>query len=1474
PNGTINQLTLSNDSTHEFKFNTTFTIPALTGTYNVTFIANDTSNNFNTTETSNFTVQDSVDLDLNAGNLSITTGTLRQNQTIEINATIFNQGTANATNANISLYVDSILNTSQTVNISNGSSQLVQFTWLATPVNRTIEVKSDPNNAIAESNETNNNASQSVTINYVSVIQQTTESKVYPRGSNVAGEDALGEVDDNLIITAKVYDLYNTSHGISANCSFYRNETELGSNVTNSSGDCILSMDKTSLTASQYNITTNFTLINTETVKHTEQVENITPINISIYDVSTVANNFYNGNTYVVGEMSVINISITEDSNSYSPSNIGVNVEGSAGPPEFNGTTYNGSIGEYRHASFLNTTPSGGNVRWYVRINDSEGTLLATAINTDVATTAATGTVNISAINSTGNLITNSTYTIQDPGEYTLYQETISGTTTQQDIRKNKNHTVTITIPTGEVLNFSLVDLSEENNTIQPQIVQNYAGDIPSTITNLTSVVAFESFNYNFTTATAIIPKNSLSVTTIQRCADWNSTTANCTSGWATNTTDFTDNGTHITFNITAFSGFAGGAGFSSNLTIWDQTDNSSFYNAGQNKSTDEQVYFYANYTNSTDGIPIISSCNISFNVSPSGPFEMTYNSTSLLHEYNRTFNLTGTFNWNSTCLNTSFDTLTANDTVNITTSADTTIPSVDTLVPTVNSVYNVSNVIEINTTVTDDVNVSQVFVNITYPNSTLEQYELTLHSSNVYNTTFTAPTLTGTYNITFIANDTSNNINSTEISNFTVNDITLPSVFNLTPALNEVYNISNIIEISANVTDDVSVHVVLANVTYPNGTINQLTLSNASTHEFKFNTSFTAPTLTGLYNVTFIANDTSNNINSTETTNFTINDVDSPTVTFVTPESGANVSQTFLVNVTVIDASSISTVQVNLSNSSGQVSLNSLSNTSSSNWNVTLDSTTLSEGNYNLTIISNDTYNNINNTEIRSITIDNTFPTIDNVTNTSITASSTLISWTSDSNVNATINYGTTLSLSLTSTNSTYATIFNITLSGLSASTQYYYNITSCDYANNCNISGTRNFTTSAAPAGSSSSSSSGGGGGSSSGGGGGGSGCALGYSLVDGLCVANAVDTGTVEEEPESETEEKFTEESPKDVTEKVPVEEGKLPLVGGAIGETSDFTKYTLTSVGVLLLLLVLWLILFMLRKRKNRTKKLSFIKKFIKVRAVKRRERKRSRAKRARQKQQARKQAKKRKQEQEVRLQERKERKHKQLQSKKRKQQVHKQAKRKKQEQEAKLQKRKERKHKQLQAKKRKQQAHKQTIIQRRKDFRIKQHKQQARKQAKIRKLARIKQKEFKKKQKARLKRLKTKSQPPRRHHKHLLREKAKKIHREEYVLQQLEKGKKLVKKERYVKKKNPKKFSLTLSKRKKIILHAIKPLPKRISKPKPVKKRRIVNKPKRTHSETIILKSPRPKPLQPLKRGKKKLNEEMNAIGDMLDLLER
>ena len=84
------------------------------------------------------------------------------------------------------------------------------------------------------------------------------------------------------------------------------------------------------------------------------------------------------------------------------------------------------------------------------------------------------------------------------------------------------------------------------------------------------------------------------------------------------------------------------------------------------------------------------------------------------------------------------------------------------------------------------------------------------------------------------------------------------------------------------------------------------------------------------------------------------------------------------------------------------------------------------------------------------------------------------IIAWNTIEKTNITILYGTSPSaLTSSITNTTFAKNHSQTLTGLSASTVYYYNITLCDQNYNCNTTGTYNFTTSAA--------SDGGGGGSS---------------------------------------------------------------------------------------------------------------------------------------------------------------------------------------------------------------------------------------------------------------------------------------------------------------------------------------------------------------------------------------------------------
>lgn len=210
------------------------------------------------------------------------------------------------------------------------------------------------------------------------------------------------------------------------------------------------------------------------------------------------------------------------------------------------------------------------------------------------------------------------------------------------------------------------INVTQDLNLIA-QIVENYSNYLPSSITQISSLIAFNDTNLNYSHATLYLPKEGVNYNRILHCIDWNFTSANC-SNWEINEFLYysaQENSTHVWFNVSQFDAYALGA-LNSNLEIWDDTDT-------ETKYVGDQVKFYANYTNTTSGEPIYGSgvtCNITFNISGSWtPWkQMTYNSTSKLYEYNRSFSDVGTFNWNVSCDGSAlgYEPLNASDTFTI----------------------------------------------------------------------------------------------------------------------------------------------------------------------------------------------------------------------------------------------------------------------------------------------------------------------------------------------------------------------------------------------------------------------------------------------------------------------------------------------------------------------------------------------------------------------------------------------------------------------------------------------------------------------------------------------------------------------------------------------------------------------------------------------------------------------------------------
>ncbi len=354
----------------------------------------------------------------------------------------------------------------------------------------------------------------------------------------------------------------------------------------------------------------------------------------------------------------------------------------------------------------------------------------------------------------------------------------------------------------------------------------------------------------------------------------------------------------------------------------------------------------------------LTSTNNITYNI--------TYSIPNVIGLYNLTFIAIDSSNNINNSVTSNF---TVNDNIN---------PASTLINPQINSNNTIGSNLIISINATDNILVDTVYTTISYPNSSM--YNLTLDSTNniTYNNTFSIPNLLGLYNLTFTINDSSNNINNSITSNFTIFDNINPNVTVLIPLNGTSYNITESIEISTNVSDEIAVSNVIAQINYPNSTSVNLTLAN--TIGDKYNNSFVVPTVIGRYNITIIANDSSNNINSSETTYFNAIDLNNPNVTLVSNENGTNISidSSVLLSVNVSDDIQVSSVYttINYPNSTSiNLTLNNVNN--SNNYNNTFVVPKLL-GLYNLTYTAVDSSDNINSSIVTFFNaIDNTNPNV-----------------------------------------------------------------------------------------------------------------------------------------------------------------------------------------------------------------------------------------------------------------------------------------------------------------------------------------------------------------------------------------------------------------------------------------------------------------------------------------------------------------
>ncbi len=182
--------------------------------------------------------------------------------------------------------------------------------------------------------------------------------------------------------------------------------------------------------------------------------------------------------------------------------------------------------------------------------------------------------------------------------------------------------------------------------------------------------------------------------------------------------------------------------------------------------------------------------------------------------------------------------------------------------------------------------------------------------------------------------------------------------------------------------------------------------------------------------------------------------------ITLNSPQSNANISGIYLLNATLSSGDSANFTDFWWYDGT-QWHLIGENDTIGSSFTFHWNTSTVNDGVIKVKANASNGSVNVESNLAEEVTVDNTFPLIENVTNTSIGQWSAVIEFDTSEKANASINYGETLNLGSVKFDSSYSTTHSISLTGLTENKTYYYNITACDFSGNCNVTGVFNFTT-----------------------------------------------------------------------------------------------------------------------------------------------------------------------------------------------------------------------------------------------------------------------------------------------------------------------------------------------------------------------------------------------------------------------------
>ena len=291
-------------------------------------------------------------------------------------------------------------------------------------------------------------------------------------------------------------------------------------------------------------------------------------------------------------------------------------------------------------------------------------------------------------------------------------------------------------------------------------------------------------------------------------------------------------------------------------------------------------------------------------------------------------------------------------------------------------SIQDAGKSVRVSATITDNVGVAEVFLNISYPDGTYENFSIT---DNVTGHTYyceKAYSHLGTYVFTISAVDDAGNWNSSS-SSFEIRDATPPEISDV-EANPPQASPGNDINVSATITDNVGVAEVFLNISYPDGTYENFSITdNVTGHTYYCEKTYSQ---LGTYNFTIYAVDDTGNGN-TSSSSFKVKDNTPPDVMVTYPDGGESLSGKVKVEWNATDnyyAENELKVTIKYSADNGvswHTIASNIDNTGEYEWNTSA----VEDGKHYLIKISVKDPSNNQGTDISNgtFTVDNTNPSI-----------------------------------------------------------------------------------------------------------------------------------------------------------------------------------------------------------------------------------------------------------------------------------------------------------------------------------------------------------------------------------------------------------------------------------------------------------------------------------------------------------------